>query len=101
MVSRRVEQQDQGRRTVLNVAVLDLLQHLGPHRGVNLLVLGYEFGLQLDDLGEPTAEIPGSRVLPGSRRCGRICRASGTPQLRHGEGEGINICEYESGSDEG
>jgi hypothetical protein len=43
--------------TILDVAVLDLLQHLGPHSGMRLLVLVDELGLQLHDLGEPPAWI--------------------------------------------
>ena len=52
-----------GKRTVLDVAVLDLLQHLGPDGCVHLLVLVDELGLQLDDLRDPAAWITGIGVL--------------------------------------
>lgn len=43
--------------TVLDIAGLDLLCHLGPDGGVALLVLGDALGLQLDDLLEAAARV--------------------------------------------
>lgn len=37
--------------TICDVAVLDLLQDLGPDVGVALLVCSYRGGLEVDDLG--------------------------------------------------
>lgn len=78
-------------RTLPDVAVLDLLQHLWPHRGVHLLVLLVILGLELDNLGEPPARVanPGlgrgqwfgvRDVLGGGDRCGF------GPQGAHGVG---------------
>lgn len=70
--------------TILNVAVLDLLQDLGPHRGMDLLVLFHMLGLQLDDLSKPAAGKAGSRVQPRSvLSLLRRGACWGRPQLRH------------------
>jgi len=42
-------------RTVLNRTLADLLQHLGPHLLVALLVLFHALGLQFHDLRNPFA----------------------------------------------
>ena len=52
--------------TILNIAVLDLLQHLGPYLRMALLVLLHTFGFQLDDLRDAA-----SLVLLSVRRRGR------------------------------
>lgn len=66
--------------TVLNVAVLDLLQNLWPHVRVALLVLLLEFGLQLDNLREPSTLVlqpiggGGDRGARDADRRGRVSR---------------------------
>ena len=70
--------------TILDVAILDLLQHLGPYRGVHLLVLGHVLGLELDDLCEAAARVAASRLGPAGRD-GRRGACWRTPELRHGD----------------
>lgn len=75
----RQERLREGKRggplTVLDIAVLDLLQHLGPDRRVGLLVLVDELGFQLHDLREPPAGVPHPRrrgnlgAVGGARAC--------------------------------
>lgn len=52
------------KRTVLDIALANLLGHLGPDGGMHLLVLGRALGLELDDLREPAAGVRGARGGP-------------------------------------
>lgn len=54
-------------RTLADIAVLDLLQHLGPHSGVDVLVLVVVLGLELDDLSEPSARVANPGLSRGKR----------------------------------
>lgn len=54
-------------RTLSDIAVLDLLQHLGPHGGVDLLVLVVILGPEFDNLGEPPARVANPGLGRGQR----------------------------------
>lgn len=84
------------KRTVDNVALLDLLEHLGPDGGVALLVLGEALGPELDDLRDALARVALLRRVLGrgrARGAGRLVRrrGRGLPELRHCIGLGIGV----------
>jgi hypothetical protein len=52
-------------RTVRDVAVFDLLQHLGPHGGVALLVCVDAFGAQVQPLADAAGALIRGRLVRG------------------------------------
>ena len=63
--------------TILDITLPNLFSHLRPYGRVNLLVLVDTFGLELDDLGVPSAGVGGARWGPELGHC-NVGGAGGT-----------------------